>query len=181
MIRVVIVDDEDLSRYAIRKLLSDSFVDVSVVGEAVNGQEAVQLIRELRPDLVIMDVRLPGLDGLEASRRIVKIHQKVRIIIVSAYDDFSYAQKALNLGLAGYMLKPVTEEDVGGTLSRVLDDIRASHRTAAVAGGSGSAVTDTLLAGPREQAGSGGADGYACRPAAAQSSRANGMSPRSCR
>ena len=146
MIRTVIVDDEDLSRYAIRKLLSDSFVDVSVVGEAVNGQEAVQLIRELRPDLVIMDVRLPGLDGLEASRRIVNIHQKVRIIIVSAYDDFSYAQKALNLGLAGYMLKPVTEEDVSGTLSRVLDDIRASHRTAAVAGGSGSAVTDALLA-----------------------------------
>lgn len=161
MIRVVIVDDEDLSRYAIRKLLSDSFVDVSVVGEAVNGQEAVQLIRELRPDLVIMDVRLPGLDGLEASRRIVKIHQKVRIIIVSAYDDFSYAQKALNLGLAGYMLKPVTEEDIGGTLSRVLDDIRASHRTAAMAGGSGSAATDALLAVPREQAGSDRADGYA--------------------
>lgn len=129
MVRVVIVDDEDLSRYAIHKLLSDSFGDVSVVGEAVNGQEAVHLVRELRPDLVIMDVRLPGLDGLEASRRISKIHQKVRIIIVSAYDDFSYAQKALNLGLAGYMLKPVTEEDVSGTLARVLDDIRSSHRT----------------------------------------------------
>jgi two-component system, response regulator YesN len=129
MIRVVIVDDEDLSRYAIRKLLSDSFVDVTVAGEAVNGQEAVQLVRELRPDLVIMDVRLPGLDGLEASRRISKIHQKVRIIIVSAYDDFSYAQKALNLGLAGYMLKPVTEEDVSGTLARVLDDIRISRTT----------------------------------------------------
>jgi two-component system response regulator YesN len=130
MIRAVIVDDEDLSRYAIRKLLSDSFGDVSVVGEAVNGQEAVQLVRELRPDLVIMDVRLPGLDGLEASRRIARIHQKVRIIIVSAYDDFSYAQKALNLGLAGYMLKPVTEEDISGTLSRVLEEIRSFHRVA---------------------------------------------------
>jgi two-component system response regulator YesN len=151
MIRVVIVDDEDLSRYAVRKLLSDSFVDVSVVGEAVNGQEAVQLIRELRPDLVIMDVRLPGLDGLEASRRIIKIHQKVRIIIVSAYDDFSYAQKALNLGLAGYMLKPVTEEDIGGTLSRVLEDIRTAHRVAVQAGSSGSAITGALLAEPRWQ------------------------------
>jgi two-component system, response regulator YesN len=153
MIRVVIVDDEDLSRYAIRKLLSDSFVDVSVVGEAVNGQEAVQLVRELRPDLVIMDVRLPGLDGLEASRRIVKIHQRVRIIIVSAYDDFSYAQKALNLGLAGYMLKPVTDEDVGGTLSRVLEDIRTSLRAAAQAGGSGSVMPDSLLAVPWGQPG----------------------------
>jgi len=130
MIRAVIVDDEDLSRYAIRKLLSDAFVDISVVGEAVNGQEAVQLVRELRPDLVIMDVRLPGLDGLEASLRISKIHQRVRIIIVSAYDDFSYAQKALNLGLAGYMLKPVTQEDVSGTLSRVLDEIRSARRLA---------------------------------------------------
>jgi two-component system response regulator YesN len=166
MIRVVIVDDEDLSRYAIRKLLSDSFVDVSVVGEAVNGQEAVELVRELRPDLVIMDVRLPGLDGLEASRRISKIHQKVRIIIVSAYDDFSYAQKALNLGLAGYMLKPVTEEEVSGTLARVLGDIRTAHSAAAQAVSDISFVTEGRISFPRGQsgvAGDGGAPGAASR------------------
>ncbi|MFH2115286.1 MAG: response regulator [Spirochaetota bacterium] len=160
MIRVVVVDDEDLSRYAIRKLLSDSFVDVSVVGEAVNGQEAVQLVRELRPDLVIMDVRLPGLDGLEASRRINRILQKVRIIIVSAYDDFSYAQKALNLGLAGYMLKPVTEEDVSGTLARVLDDIRTVHIAAARTGPAGDFITGGRKVLPSGQLGGYEADGY---------------------
>ncbi len=134
MISALIVDDEDLSRYAARKLLSDLYLDVSVVGEAVNGREAVELARELRPDLVIMDVRLPGLDGLEAARRVAEVCRRARIVIVSAYDDFTYAQKALNLGLAGYLLKPLSAEDSRATLDKVLADIRASK--AGIAGSS---------------------------------------------
>ncbi len=126
MISALIVDDEDLSRYAARKLISDLYSDVSVTGEAANGREAVELARELRPDLVIMDVRLPGLDGLEAARRVTEVCRKARIVIVSAYDDFTYAQKALNLGLAGYLLKPLSVEDSRATLDKVLAEIRAA-------------------------------------------------------
>jgi len=140
MISALIVDDEDLSRYAARKLLSDLYVDVSVTGEAANGREAVELARELRPDLVIMDVRLPGLDGLEAARRVSEVCRKARIVIVSAYDDFTYAQKALNLGLAGYLLKPLSAEDSRSTLDKVLTDIRTGQAAQAGQPGSSGAL-----------------------------------------
>jgi YesN/AraC family two-component response regulator len=108
---VLIADDEDLSRYALRKMVSALAPSLVVVAEAENGREAVSLAERFGPDLVLMDIRMPGLDGLAAAETILALKPLTRIVITSAHDDFAYAQKAVNLRLSGYLLKPVREED----------------------------------------------------------------------
>ena len=107
----LIADDEDLSRYTLRKMISSLLPELVVSAEAENGREAVELAGRLKPDLVIMDVRMPGLDGLAAAARILAADPAIRIVIASAHDDFAYAQRAVNLRLSGYLLKPLREED----------------------------------------------------------------------
>jgi len=108
---VLIADDEDLSRYALRKMISALAPSLVVVAEAGSGREAVSLAERLGPDLVLMDIRMPGLDGLSAAETILALRPRTRIVVTSAHDEFAYAQKAVNLRLSGYLLKPVREED----------------------------------------------------------------------
>jgi len=108
---VLIADDEDLSRYALRKMISALAPSLVVVAEAGSGREAVALAERHGPDLVLMDIRMPGLDGLSAAETILALRPRTRIVVTSAHDDFAYAQKAVNLRLSGYLLKPVREED----------------------------------------------------------------------
>ncbi len=108
---VLIADDEDLARYTIKILISRNHPDLDVVAEAVNGDEAVRLVNEHNPDLAILDIRMPVLNGLDAARKIRKNNPKTAILILTAYEDFSSAQQAVNAGVNGYLLKPVTPED----------------------------------------------------------------------
>lgn len=111
MIKVMIVDDEALERRALRRFLQE-VQEVEVVGEARNGIEAVELARRLMPDLAFVDIKMPGLNGLQAIREIQRINPKMISIILTAYDEFEYAQDAIKLGALDYVLKPARQEDI---------------------------------------------------------------------
>ena len=105
-VRVVLADDQTLVRAGFRSILSDED-DIEVVGEASDGEQAVALARELRPDVVLMDIRMPGTDGLEATRRILTDPRltDVRVVILTTFDVDDYVYGALRAGASGFLLK----------------------------------------------------------------------------
>ncbi len=102
-IRVVIVDDQRLVRTGIRVILEDE-PDLEVVGEAGDGSEAIGLVRDLRPDVVLMDIRMPGMDGLQATRRILA-QDATRVLVLTTFDADEYVYDALRAGASGFLLK----------------------------------------------------------------------------
>jgi len=104
VIRVVVVDDHALHRDGTRQIL-EAHPDLEVVGDADSGEIALALVNQLRPDVVLMDIRLPGMNGIEATRRITRDHPEVRVLMVSAYDEDEYVRGALEAGAAGYLRK----------------------------------------------------------------------------
>jgi DNA-binding NarL/FixJ family response regulator len=108
-IRVVIADDHAIMRVGIRNILSRSN-EICVVGEASNGAEAIQLVSELSPDVLILDMEMPVMDGVEVARRLQANKSPVRILVLSAYDDRQYILEMLNMGAAGYLIKDEAPE-----------------------------------------------------------------------
>jgi DNA-binding NarL/FixJ family response regulator len=111
MITVLIVDDQPLQRLGFRMLL-ESNPDTEVVGEAQNGAEAVRQVLQLRPDVVLMDVRMPGLDGIEATRRIVADGGRSHILMLTTFDLDEYVHAALRAGASGFLLKDAYPEEL---------------------------------------------------------------------
>jgi len=105
-VRVLIADDQALVRGGFRMIL-EAKEDMEVVGEAGDGAEAVALVEELQPDVVLMDVRMPGVDGIEATRRIAASGSSARIVILTTYDVDEYVFSALRAGASGFLLKDV--------------------------------------------------------------------------
>ena len=110
-IRVLVVDDQALLRGSFRALL-DNEPGFTVVGEAATGVEAVALALELRPDVVLMDVRMPEMDGIEATRRICAEIDEVRVLVLTMFDQDSYVYAALRAGAAGFLLKDTRPADL---------------------------------------------------------------------
>ncbi|MGA9760926.1 MAG: response regulator transcription factor [Gaiellaceae bacterium] len=105
-IRVLIADDQALVRSGFRMIL-EARDDLAVVGEAENGAQAIELARELEPDVVLMDVRMPVLDGVEATRRLLEAGSQARVIILTTFDLDEYVFEALRAGASGFLLKDV--------------------------------------------------------------------------
>jgi two-component system, LytTR family, response regulator AlgR len=114
-LKVLIVDDEAPARERLRRLLAE-IVDVEVAGEAVNGHEALSRTQELVPDVVLLDVRMPGMDGLEAARHLNVLEEPPAVIFTTAFDQ--YAVEAFEAHAVGYLLKPVRKEQLAASLVR---------------------------------------------------------------
>jgi DNA-binding NarL/FixJ family response regulator len=111
MTTVLIADDQPLQRMGFRMLLEGT-PGLTPVGEAAHGAEAVRLAAELRPDVVLMDIRMPGMDGLEATRRIVATGGRTRVLIVTTFDLDEYAYEGLRAGASGFLLKDARPEEL---------------------------------------------------------------------
>ncbi|MDX3195815.1 response regulator transcription factor [Streptomyces sp. MN03-5084-2B] len=147
MINVLIVDDQALQRFGFRMLL-EATPDTEVAGEAAHGAEAVRRAAELRPDVVLMDIRMPGMDGIEATRRIVAGGGRSRVLALTTFDLDEYAHAALRAGASGFLLKDAHPEEllagiravargdavVAPALTRRLLDAYAHHLPAAASG-----------------------------------------------
>jgi DNA-binding NarL/FixJ family response regulator len=117
-IRVLLVDDERLLRTGFSMILR-SEPDLEVVGEAADGREAISAVARLNPDVVLMDIRMPGLDGLEATRRIVAGTDPPRILVLTTFDLDSYVYTALAAGASGFLLKDTPEDQLIGAIRAV--------------------------------------------------------------
>ncbi|MFN2131311.1 MAG: response regulator [Anaerolineae bacterium] len=110
-IRVLVADDHEVVREGTRRMLERE-PDIQVVGEAQDGAEAVRLVDELHPDIVVLDVRMPGLNGIEATQRIKDAHPDVRVLVFTAHNDDRYVFPLLDAGANGYVLKTTGQRDL---------------------------------------------------------------------
>lgn len=117
-LRIVLAEDHTLVREGLRSLI-ETFADVKVVGEAANGNEAVRQIEELQPDVVLMDVAMPDLNGIEATRRASRAHKRTRVVILSMHGAHEYVREALLAGAAGYVLKSADSGELETALRAV--------------------------------------------------------------
>lgn len=122
----MIVDDEALARYALKMLISKNFSNLEIVGEAENGNEAIEMSKATIPHIILMDVKMPGINGIDAAQEILKNQPDTKILILTAYDNFNYVQDALNIGARGYLLKPIKKDEIVRKINEVIKDIKES-------------------------------------------------------
>ncbi|MDX3379773.1 response regulator transcription factor [Streptomyces sp. ME02-6991-2A] len=158
MTTVLIADDQPMQRFGFRMLL-ESQDDMTVVGEAGNGTEALGLIARHQPDVALMDIRMPGLDGIEATRRIIRSGSRTRILIVTTFDLDAYAYDGLRAGASGFLVKDALPEEllsgiravaagdavVAPSLTRRLLDAYAHHLPTTPDGRSPAAPSDPRI------------------------------------
>lgn len=111
IIRVLLADDHTVVRQGLRALLS-SEQDIEIVGEAENGRQAVEMVRELQPNVAVMDIAMPVLNGLEATRQISRSNPGTKVLILSSYSDDEYVQQLTEVGAAGYLVKQTAANDL---------------------------------------------------------------------
>ena len=164
MTTVLIADDQAMQRFGFRMLL-ESQDDMTVVGEAANGTEAIRLVDRFHPDVVLMDIRMPGLDGIEATRRIIATGARTRVLIVTTFDLDEYAYDGLRAGASGFLVKDAQPEEllagvravasgdavVAPSLTRRLLDAYVQHLPAAPGSRSTPAPPDPRLASLTER------------------------------
>ncbi len=120
MIKVMIVDDEKYVRMGIKNETDWALIGCEVVAEASNGEEALAAAEEVRPDLVISDIRMPKMDGLKLAGELMDRYPGIKIIFLTAYDEFEYARQAVRLGVSDYILKPFGDGELEASVQRLL-------------------------------------------------------------
>ncbi|MBW4694829.1 MAG: response regulator transcription factor [Lyngbya sp. HA4199-MV5] len=111
MIRVLLVDDQTIIRQGLRSLL-EAKPDLQIVGEAENGQTALQQVEMLQPDVVLMDIRMPGMDGVAATQTITQTFANTKVLVLTTFDDDEYVSQAMRVGANGYLLKDTPSEEL---------------------------------------------------------------------
>ena len=122
MYKVLIADDEVWIGFGIKKLIHKSGQPFTVIGEAPNGIRAYEMVKKEQPDLLITDIRMPGLNGLELMRKLRAEENPVGVVFISGYAEFEYAREAISLGAFDYLLKPIEEESLTAILSRFREE-----------------------------------------------------------
>lgn len=119
MLRLIIVDDEEIILEALSELIDYASIGFELIGRARNGMEALNLIEDFDPDVVITDIRMPLLDGLQLIERANRLSAHPEFILLSGYDEFEYARKAMRFGVKHYLLKPTDREELIGALESI--------------------------------------------------------------
>jgi DNA-binding NarL/FixJ family response regulator len=117
-IRVLIADDHPLFRDGMRGLLG-SLADMEVVGEASSGEQAIELARELQPDVILMDIKMPGINGIEATRKVLHVSPRISVLVVTMFEDDDSVFAAMRAGARGYLLKDSSGQEVGHAIRAV--------------------------------------------------------------
>jgi DNA-binding NarL/FixJ family response regulator len=115
---IILIDDHAVVRAGVRRLLEQESL-FEVIGEAESGEKAYQIFGELKPDVMVMDLSMPGMGGLEAIRRILMRHEKAKILVLSMHEDLSFANQALKLGAKGYLTKNTLADDLVKSIQTV--------------------------------------------------------------
>jgi two-component system response regulator YesN len=123
MYQLMIADDEPLEKKTLKLMVERKFSYIQVVGEAVNGQEAVRKARELNPDIILLDIKMPGCNGVDAAKQIKEIDPQVKIVIITAYDYFDYAKESLRIGIDDFLLKPILQDNLSECLEKIVAKI----------------------------------------------------------
>lgn len=121
MYKVLLVDDEELERKILWLTLQNSDLPITILGEAASGREALEKVHLTRPDLIIMDIKMPGIDGIEATRQIKARYPATEVIILTAYGKFSYSQQAIKAQATDYLLKPIQPQELIEAVKQALD------------------------------------------------------------
>lgn len=128
MYKLLLVDDEPIERSTLALIISRCYENIEIVGEASNGREAILKAELLNPDIIIMDIKMPGINGIEAAQVIRAHNRSVKVIIVTAYDYFEYAKESIKIGIDDFLLKPVLKEDVQDSIDKILSKINNEKR-----------------------------------------------------
>lgn len=120
MYRLMIADDEPLVRRGIRQLIDFSSLKVAEIYEATTGEEALKIFKEFQPEIVLMDINMPKIDGLSVAKKIKELIPKTKIAIITGYNYFDYAQSAIKIGVEDYILKPISKSDVSEIITKLV-------------------------------------------------------------
>lgn len=120
MTKVLIVDDEKYVRMGIKGETDWALIGCEVVGEAANGEEGLEAAEKYRPDLVISDIRMPKMDGIQMAEKIIERFPGTKVIFLTAYNEFEYARQAIRIGVSDYLLKPFQDGELEGAVQRLL-------------------------------------------------------------
>lgn len=129
MLSLVVIDDEYLLRLGIPQIIDWNALGITIIGEASNGEDGLALVKSLRPDIVLLDIQMPIMNGLSMMEAMKKEAIPSKIVVLSGYNDFEYAQIAMQNGAVDYLLKPVTQENLISSMQRVKAMIAAEQET----------------------------------------------------
>lgn len=127
-INVVIVDDEYLERNLLKNCLDWASLQIEIVGEAENASEALEVIQREKPDVLFTDIQMPGIDGIGLSELILKQYPEMKVVVITGFDKFDYAQRSIKAGVSDYLLKPIDSEDVRNTAVKIKKDIEVDRK-----------------------------------------------------
>ncbi len=125
MYRVMLIDDETSARRLLQESIDWKALDMEIVGEAASGIEAINIIDELLPDIIFVDINMPFMNGIEFTKLATERYKELMIIILTAHDDFEYARQCIRLPVVDYMLKPIVRQDVLDVLTGVKEKLDA--------------------------------------------------------
>lgn len=125
MVKVMIIDDEEIIREGLKKTIDWESMGCSIEGEAEDGESGLRAARSIKPDLIFTDIRMPGLDGLQMIARLRELKVACKVIILTGFRDFEYAQEAIKQGAYRFLLKPVRTEDLRQAISEAVKEIKS--------------------------------------------------------
>lgn len=127
MYRMIIVDDKPSDIRGIKKILDWNALGIEIVGECLNGKIAIEKIKELKPDIVLTDILMPLINGIKLAEKIREMFPSIKIIFTSCYSEFDYAKAGLDMGISGYVLKPIIGVELQKVMEKVIDDLRSKE------------------------------------------------------